>query len=114
MGGSITGKGNFKVVVRFVVIIIWCGRKNRCCLLKTVRMEWEELFEFDSNLAGYDDRIEDPFPSKQLLSSFLLARRKRDNPLRFSSFSAKTSDGRGGGGGGVRWRMNSRRGIRFS
>lgn len=86
MGGSITGKGNFKVVVRFVVIIIWCGRKNRCCLLKTVRMEWEELFEFDSNLAGYDDRIEDPFPSKQLLSSFLLARRKRDNSQRSYAF----------------------------
>lgn len=55
-------------------------------MLKTVRMEWEELFEFDSNLAGYDDRIEDPFPSKQLLSSFLLARRKRDNSQRSYAF----------------------------
>ena len=99
-----------KAILKFVswLLLYGAGGKTGVACLKL----------FDSNLAGYDDGVSRrESVSLETTSFFLpLGKKKKRQPstiVRFSSFSAKTSDGRGGGGGG-RWRMNSRRGIRFS
>lgn len=81
-----------KAILKFVswLLLYGAGGKTGVACLKL--FEWNGK-NFSNSIRIWRDtmigsRVENPFPSKQLLSSFLLARRKRDNPQRSYAFPA--------------------------